>query len=70
MKKECDVCDFKTDVKEYRSNSLARYLCEICANSYSGIASEFPSQYPHSLPVLKMIAYVGNVILEELRKSK
>ena len=46
-----------------------RVLCPICANTMVGVYSDYPEQHdPDVLAAMKMVAYVGNLILRELRK--
>ena len=65
----CSACMFDGKIITYSDpNRESHDLCEICESSYSGIAYRFPDQYPNELAAIKTIAYVGNLILRELRK--
>jgi hypothetical protein len=43
-------------------------LCEICSKTQIGVAFEFPHQYEGQ--TLRVIGYVANRILDEIRKLK
>jgi len=42
------------------------WLCKICASTPCGNAYEYPEQYPNR-STLETIAYVGNLLLTEIR---
>ena len=77
---ECYSCGFETKaIKSYRrSREIAtaneksidggvKWLCFLCASTLAGNAYEYPDLYPDS-NTLKTICYVGNVILDKLKK--
>lgn len=79
---ECDSCEFKTgELKAYESmrfDSMESYtlpkeerphkwLCILCASTMTGSALDYPLQYPDAR-VMRTICFVGNAILEEIRK--
>ena len=77
MVKGCDSCGFKTEVKRYEDNfpggrtgvQLEGDLCEICASTPAGSAFMFPANHLANADTLKMIAYVGNMILKAMKKK-
>lgn len=67
----CDCCDFApVAIAEFprharfpiKITDKPKKLCEICAGTEVGIASEYPNQQPPGqLRILKAIAFAGNV---------
>lgn len=45
-------------------------LCDICYSTFVGRAARYPSQYAEQLPVMQVIAYVGNAILDKLEDMR
>lgn len=72
---ECECCQYGGDIKltEYdgpphRKNEK-NWLCELCSSTFAGSSLDYPSQYPEA-KTLQTICYVGNVILDAIKKSK
>lgn len=69
---ECFSCDFLTKCEKipggtFRFNHKEdEWLCNVCNNSQAGIAAFFPEQH-QNLDVLRMIAYVTNLILQKIK---
>ncbi len=74
---ECNSCGFVTDLKpwEYASgkhgglDDLWMMLCDLCANTLAGNASVNPQFYSGQAETMSVVCYVGNVILQQLRKD-
>jgi hypothetical protein len=68
--RECFSCGFETDaLKSYRRYDRDdAWLCALCASTMAGRAQKYPDQFPNR-DVLQTICYVGNVILEALRRA-
>lgn len=68
MIRGCDSCGFITEVKKFEDAHPEKegYLCGICRNTPAGNAFFYPSNYLDSADTLKMIAYVGNMILKAI----
>jgi hypothetical protein len=72
---DCESCGYPAyDVQTYTrlrpdaTNGKTKHLCGLCASTHTGTGHEYPSHYPGT-EVMKVVCYVGNVILEELRKA-
>ena len=73
---DCDACGFRTAaLKFYRSsrhwkepNRRGRWMCNLCASTFAGNATEYPEQYHdgQDASILFAVCYVGNVILTKL----
>lgn len=71
----CDACGFETtEIKEYRLHRNVpdedyAWFCELCVSTYSATAYEYPLNFPgREADILLTICYVGNLILQEIRK--
>jgi len=74
QKEECESCGFETElfeVKEptYSGTPLRYRLCNLCNETLAGTAKFYPRQYQNP-EILKTICYVGNAILQELRRGR
>jgi hypothetical protein len=71
---ECDCCQYETDALEsYRSHSQAdgRWLCALCAGTTTSTCDEYPENHdPDKVEIIKTICYVGNAILDALKKGQ
>jgi hypothetical protein len=47
----------------------SRLLCQLCAGTMSGNAEEYPEQFRGHDNVMKTICYVGNAILQALKRT-
>jgi hypothetical protein len=72
--KNCDCCGFRTRTKKYEKDWTREEpkpkkmdLCDLCANTYAGNTLQYPRD---NADILKAICYVGNSIIEEIRKKK
>lgn len=76
MTGQCDSCGFKTEVKKFEDRfpggkggiQAEGNLCGICANTPAGNAFFYPANHLDNADTLKMIAYVGNMILKAIGK--
>ena len=72
----CSFCESKnvllTETKVRWPKEEVWNLCEICRNNLAtGQAIDHPNNYTvHELDMVKMIAWIGNRILEEVKKEK
>ena len=70
MKGECAFCGSKTEVTEYDMNECPNAkLCLICGWTPAGNAFEYPDQYRASRHIMQQISFVGNLILNAIRKD-
>lgn len=71
---ECSNCHYKINdlMKIERTHGekmgCTWYLCKVCRETFAGNAYEFPRYYDAQL--YGTIAYIGNMILAEIRKNK
>jgi len=74
--KQCDCCGYPAPLTEFRTSTVSHkrgstfLRCEICDSTAIGIAFEFPHQYEGQAETLRVIGYVANRILDEIRKLK
>lgn len=80
----CDCCMFETNKLtrynlEHRAHLTAtteerergQMLCRFCAFTFISNLKNYFEQYPNGIPQLgKALAYIGNAIIEEVRKEK
>lgn len=71
---ECEACQFETtELESYRSREVDprgpvhHWFCALCAGTMSSNAVQYPALYPNK-DVLHTICYVGNAILQALRR--
>lgn len=70
---ECESCHFETSALTMYEDRLAKpdrremWFCELCAGTMAGIHARNGS-YPDQGLTLQTICYVGNVILDTIRK--
>ena len=71
MVKGCDSCGFITETKKFEDAAPEKtgYLCGICSNTPAGSAFFYPANHLDNADTLKMIAYVGNMILKAMKKK-
>ena len=62
-------CDAPLDKFERGHPRKGEYICEICANSYVGNATQYPKQY-ENVVLFQALAQVGNLILDKLTDRK
>lgn len=69
---ECDSCGYQTALKPYQrgfpEQGEPAHLCDLCASTRAGNAQEYPRQYEGQTAILQTICYVGNAILDALKK--
>ena len=72
--KECDNCGYKTKTtktpKSFGSNCQEYNLCKICSSTRLSNAVLYPTSSDYGNAMLEGIAYIGNLLLEEIRKQK
>lgn len=71
--KECDCCEYETEVRSYKVTNqfgslTEHWFCEICANTYLATAVASPEKCPDDR-LYKSVAYIGNLILDEIKKG-
>ena len=73
----CEACYFETSaLTAYRLNGMPgtadperrKWLCDLCASTETGRIIEYPRQFEGQAATMRTICYVGNVILEVLKK--
>ncbi len=72
-KHECFNCDYKTNCKTYSPTKEMQniYLCHICANTGLSYAQIYPTNYTAGeSTMMRSVAYIGNLLLDEIKKSK
>ena len=71
---ECLGCGYTTEVEPYKSDLPGSgdhiHLCKICANTPIGNSVEYFEQYSNERSTLKTIGYIGNMLLDEIKKIK
>lgn len=65
---ECDSCGYETIKLEYFRH-CKKYLCKICSSSGISSFSNYSDQITKK-HILESIAFVGNMILNEIRSLK
>jgi len=73
---ECEGCYFPTKaLKQFDKRDAVgmheghkKWLCDLCASTETGTALDYPRQYEGQQATMRTICYVGNVILEALKK--
>lgn len=79
----CEMCQSEVATLKAYSNTSAmgvgaktheshKWLCLLCASTMAGTACEYPNQFrsDRDYDILATICFVGNAIIEEIRKSK
>ena len=70
---ECEACGFTTEALKHYGPSLGgvckegKWLCDLCAGTFSGSAIDHPSSYRGQTEILQTICYVGNAVLAALK---
>ncbi len=65
---ECESCAWvTTELRQYPLMERSWSLCEVCANSFAGIAAMHPRSYREVAPVLKMQAWTTNYLASLIR---
>lgn len=57
--------EFREDVTEESKKIL---LCELCAFTNAGAATQYPEQFPSEMYTLQTICFVGNTILDAIER--
>ena len=73
---ECDCCGYKAELEKVTGRrtygvSVEEHsynLCEICRSTFAGNIMFYPGQYENH-PLIKIVAYIGNMILEAIKKE-
>jgi hypothetical protein len=70
----CQACYYETtELKPYGAFAMSKFpythkwLCDLCATTFSGNALEYPDQYENR-HLMFHVCHVGNVLLSEIRK--
>jgi len=64
---ECTCCQFKTDnLTFYELQNGQYWFCELCSSTMAGTHCDIA--LGHDVNLYRTICYVGNVIIEEIRK--
>ena len=70
---ECHSCSYETTALTRYEHTTRQgephWLCELCAGTLASSALEHPHHYSDGGATLKTICYVGNVILDAIRKA-
>lgn len=65
----CYSCDCEAPLRKF-DRCLGKkediYLCELCASTHIRNAFLYPDRYRHDCNILKTIAQVGNIILDQV----
>jgi hypothetical protein len=79
--KACESCEYpakiltpyrhrrnygRSDVTEESKTIL---LCELCASTVAGTATQYPDQFPSEIHTLQTLCFIGNAILDALPVS-
>ena len=67
---DCHGCGYTTRVEYFPPRSSAieeKWLCRLCAATFSGNAVDYPTHY--DAPTLATICYVGNAILDAVKRQ-
>ena len=73
---ECQACYFETEaLTEYRADDAIgqfegrkKWLCDLCASTETGRILDYPRQFEGQAAAMRTTCYVGNLILEALKK--
>ncbi len=68
----CDSCGYFTEVKVSETGPPANreaLLCDICSSTLIGKAHFWPQKYMNESRILQTIGWIGNRLIEEIRKS-
>lgn len=72
--RKCDSCNYPAPLAEFTMSTAGpkrgerAMLCEICAGTQIGLAYEYPHQYENQAETLRVVGFVANMILHEIRK--
>jgi len=73
---ECAACNYYTWCRVYKYDEFtqragqSRPLCELCASTESGTAEKYPEQFRGTRDVMAVVCYVGNMILDAIKKRE
>lgn len=70
---ECGSCSFPTKALEPYRHKFDdwTWMCRLCAGTDAGNAAQYPQANPPGVnAMLRTVCYVGNAIMEELRKRQ
>jgi hypothetical protein len=73
---DCQSCYYATKaLTEYdasdaigRHEGRTKWLCDLCASTETGKTLDYPRQYEGQAAAMRTSCYVGNVILDALKK--
>lgn len=73
---ECEGCYFPTaELSQYDASDMIgrhegrkKWLCELCASTETGRIMDYPRQFEGQAAAMRTVCYVGNVILEALKR--
>ena len=76
----CDACCYRTKCKKFRKEmtgglpdddpNVWRTLCEICSHTMIGTVYSNHKMYPSQINILTTIGYIGNLLLDEIKKAR
>jgi len=69
----CDSCQSEAPLHEFATmedERIKRNLCEICAETLIGNATEYPEVYSNIKQLAVIIAQVGNIILKRIEERE
>ena len=70
-KHECYNCGYKTNCEQYTPMGTAKaiWLCHICSNTQLANSEIYGGSYtPGETAMMKGIAYIGNLLLDNIKK--
>ena len=73
---ECEACYYKTEaLTKYdaqdaigRHEGRKKWICDLCASTETGRIVDYPRQFEGQASAMRTTCYVGNVILDALKK--
>jgi hypothetical protein len=76
---ECECCGYETELTDYKvadpnrkpyeiSKTRTAYYCLLCASTSASNACSYPEQYRGETAILRAVCFVGNAIIDEIRK--
>lgn len=73
---DCDACHFATTELKgfevgYGDSKRKMWFCDLCSATHSSSSVIYPNQWPNKNDyIIQTVCFVGNTILQELRKQK
>jgi hypothetical protein len=70
---ECNSCSYETAAltryDSMKTGGEPRWLCQLCAGTLAANALEYPHHFTDGGVILQTICYIGNAILDAIRKA-